>query len=75
MIRILISHAAFAAIGGTDPALQKARDGSGRYGAVPEGQVAIWLAKPVLEALRAARGQAESYSDVIIRFVKQENAK
>jgi hypothetical protein len=75
MIRILISHAAFEALGGTDLASQMAEDGSGRFGSAPEGQVAIWLAKPVLEALRAARAQAETYSETIIRLAEQENAK
>jgi hypothetical protein len=72
VIRILITTAAFAALGGTDAAAQRAEDGSGRYGAAPEGQVAIWLEKPVLEALRAARGQGESLSDTILRLADAE---
>jgi hypothetical protein len=75
MTRILITDAAYAAIGGTDLATQRAEDGSGRYGSAPEGKVAVWLPKPVLEALRAARGQGESLSDVIVRFAEQETAK
>lgn len=72
MIRILVTEAAFAAIGGTDPASQTAADGSGRYGSAPQGQVAVWLATPVLEALQAARGPAETYSDVIVRLAQAE---
>jgi hypothetical protein len=70
--RITITEEAFAAIGGTDAASQRAADGSGRYGSAPEGQVAVWLATPVLEALRAARGPSESYSAAIIRLAAQE---
>ena len=73
MTRILITEAAFFAMGGTDIAAQKADEGAGRYGSAPEGQVAVWLATPVLEALRASRAQAETYSETIIRLAQQEN--
>jgi hypothetical protein len=72
VIRIFITADAFAALGGTDMALQNATDGSGRYGSPPEGQVAVWLPNAVLEALRASRGRNESYSAAIIRLVGQE---
>ena len=75
MTRILITEAAFVAIAGCKPdASQIVQDGSGRYGSAPEGQVAVWLPPPVLEALRAAREQAETYSDVILRLAEPEKA-
>jgi hypothetical protein len=69
MIRILISEAAYAAIGGS--AVEEQRQcGANRYGAAPAGMVAIFLPIPVVEALGAMRQPGESMSDVVIRFVE-----
>jgi hypothetical protein len=67
MIRILITEAAFAAIGGGDPDAQR-ESGAQRYGHAPKGFLPIWLAPEVVEGLARQRGPGESYSDVILRM-------
>ena len=70
MIRILISEAAYAALGGDDLVAQRTV-GVNRYGAAPEGMVPVFLATPVVDALNAGRGPGETTSDVILRTVKE----
>jgi hypothetical protein len=67
MIRILITEAAFAALGGSDPAEQRT-SGAWRYGAPPAGMVPMFLLEETLDQLTHARGAGESYSDVILRL-------
>jgi hypothetical protein len=68
MVRIAISQAAFDAIAKTLPL------GSVGYeNRVNErGKRLIWLDRAVVDRLRAIRGPGESYSDVILKLVKQE---
>lgn len=69
MIRIHISEAAYAAIVGGRPAdsLLPAEN-------APHGGVYLWLLKPLLDQLTAARGANESYSDAILRLAETEAA-
>jgi hypothetical protein len=66
MNRIAISAAAYAAIVADLP--EEAR------GVEPErtvdGRLWVWLPRPLVDALAAARGPRESYSDVIIRLAR-----
>jgi hypothetical protein len=71
MLRILITEEAFAAIGGGDAKAQESEAGVERYGAAPAGSVAIWLHKPVVDALKGMRNQGESLSDTIVRYAKE----
>lgn len=63
MIRIIINEAAYEALlAGRSP------DDVHEAQPAPEGGFYLWLFKPLLERLRAARGPGESYSDVILRL-------
>jgi hypothetical protein len=63
MVRIIVTEEAYRAISGAEPP---------RHMLAPEGGgYSLWLEKPVLASLRAARGHGESYSDVIVRMAKE----
>jgi hypothetical protein len=66
MIRISITAAAFEAIAATLPlgsaGFERESDANGGR--------QIWLARAVVDRLRALRGPGESYSDVILRLAK-----
>jgi hypothetical protein len=62
MIRIAISAAAYQAIVDSSPtAVQEPQE-------APGGEFYLWLLKPVLQRLMAARAPGESYSDTILRM-------
>ncbi len=65
MTRITITAAAYAAIvaGRPECSLLEAQP-------APEGGFYLWLFKPLLEQLKAARGPGESYSDTILRLAQ-----
>jgi hypothetical protein len=67
MVRIAISQAAFDAIAKTLPL------GSVGYenATNEKGERLIWLDRAVVDRLRAMRGPAESYSDVILRLAAE----
>jgi hypothetical protein len=66
MIRIHISAAAYAAIlnGRAAKSVVEALP-------APGGGFYLWLFKPLLERLSAARGANESYSDAILRLASE----
>jgi hypothetical protein len=69
MIRIVITPAAYAAIAGMlpgDVGVERARAENGDW--------FIWLEPGILAKLKALRGPGESYSDVILRVAKGEEA-
>jgi hypothetical protein len=66
MIRIHISAAAYAAIlAGRSP------DSVQELQAAPDGGFYLWLFKPLLAKLKAARGPGESFSDTILRLAAE----
>jgi hypothetical protein len=69
MIRISISQVAFQAIAALP-------FGSAVFerDADAKGERNIWLARAVVDRLKALRGPGESYSDVILRLVEVESA-
>ena len=69
MTRILMSEAAYAAIGESG-SVEEQRDDAARNGQAPKGRVAIGLLRPVVEALIAMRQPHEGLSDVIIRYTE-----
>jgi hypothetical protein len=58
--RIAISAAAYAAIVGHDAGVELPR--------TTDGRIWVWLPRPVVDGLAAARSPRESFSDVILRF-------
>ena len=66
MIRIAITDAAYAALvnGRSADSLLPAE-------IAPTGGFYLWLLKPLLDELTAARGKGESYSDAILRLATQ----
>lgn len=69
MIRILITEAAFNAIGGGDLEAQRLC-GAERYGVPSEGMVPVFLPIPVIEALEQMRQPGEGWSGTIIRYAE-----
>jgi hypothetical protein len=69
MIRIEITAAAYAAIlnGRKPESVIEALP-------APGGGFYLWLFKPLLERLSAARGPGESYSDAIVRLSSETTA-
>jgi len=69
MIRIRISDAAYGAIASSlgETTLLTAQGSS-------QGGVFLWLDKVTVNQLTALRGEAESYSDVILRLAELEAA-
>ena len=68
MIRITITAAAFNAVSARLPL------GTVSFEREPDdnGERLIWLAREVVNRLRAMRGPGESYSDVILKLVEFE---
>lgn len=66
MIRIEISAAAYQAIVAGRPECRLLPPQE-----APGGGFYLWLLKPLLEQLKAARGPGESYSDAILRLAAQ----
>ena len=66
MIRIAITAAAYRAI-----LAGRAPDQVQSLAEAPGGQFYFWLAKGLLERLKAARAPAESYSDTILRLAAE----
>jgi hypothetical protein len=68
MIRIAITPAAYAVIAASMP--------WGTVGVEPQraasGDYFIWLARDVVNKLKALRGRGESFSDVILRLAEGE---
>ena len=65
MIRITITAAAYQAIAaGSNPdsLLEPQRS--------PDGGFYLWLFKPIVDKLKAARGPGESFSDTILRLAR-----
>lgn len=65
MIRIAISAEAYAAIVASGASPVEAPQGA------PGGGFYLWLLKPLLDSLTAARGPGESYSDAILRLAEE----
>lgn len=63
MIRITITAAAYEAIVAGRPECNLLPPEE-----APDGGFYLWLFKPLLEKLTAARGPGESYSDAIVRL-------
>jgi hypothetical protein len=66
LIRIQITAAAYEAIlAGRSP------DSVQALSEAPEGGCYLWLFKPLMQKLKAARGTGESYSDTILRLASE----
>jgi hypothetical protein len=70
MICILISEAAYAAIGESGSVEERRDDGAARDGQAPKGMVVVWVLRPVVEALNAMRQPHEGLSEVIVRYAE-----
>ena len=66
MIRIHLTEAAYDAIAAGVP-----EDRRLPAEQAPTGGFYLWLLKPLLEQLTAARGPGESYSDTILRLAAE----
>ena len=68
MIKIAITKAAFEALTRTLPLGNVVYENE----VTERGERTVWLARAVINRLKAMRGAGESYSDVILRLVEME---